>query len=315
MLHPDWNLKRDPFPCTGRSLSPRDQPEDLSYYLDLYEWREAGHLRGLEPDGSIRIEAIADVVSTTILISGESGSGRTSIKNLLLYQFEKNANPAPIALELAVPPSASADQLAIALAMQVVPIVMRRNSALLPQVQQSIGTWSAFDPAMRTPELLFQMMSITMQQAAPGAALIVVLDASNHNLTRDAARNARAMLGNFAKCIIMTLTSADDAKFIKTSLQDGSWIDAPYVDAAKIKNYVTHRLAAERRPGNPVANPVHPFAPGAIDELFQATSGNGTLKVSISVVLARLATAMRRKAQAPGAVAVITAADMRALLA
>src|SRR3954465_15808352 len=95
----DWELQGDPFPCAGRTLSPQNDVNQLSLYLDFYNWEEADLFGGLGPDGTIQIIAPPGNATTTILISGQTGSGRSSVKNLIIYALEQDKNPKPIVLD------------------------------------------------------------------------------------------------------------------------------------------------------------------------------------------------------------------------
>ena len=315
-MHADWHLRTDPFPFVGTSLSPQNDPGQLAYYLDLYDWSEAEIFAGLRQDGSIRILSVPELSPTTILISGEVGAGRSSMKNLLLFELQKGKDPAPVVLDVPVPPSPSRQQVANLLSIKVMAAVRARQPALAADVQQTIATWQLIAGSDPNAESLFPLLADHLRDAAPGAEIIVVLDASNHNLTRDAARATSEMLRGFATYVIMSLTAADDARRIKNSLAGASraWIAAPYVEAAKVKDYVERRLTSERMPGFNPASATFPFEPGAIDELFRSTAGGGTGTVSISIVLKRLTAALRQKAAQAGPPVTITKADMQAIL-
>lgn len=317
-LHATWSLTSDPFPFAGRSLSPRDDPGELNYYLNLYNWAEGENFKGLAADGTVEIEPLPGYETTTILISGESGSGRSSVKNLLVYQLAKDKDPAPVLLDIPVPPSANRHQVALLLSMKVLLAVQQRNPAAADQVQQTIQTWQAIAGADPSAETLFVLLGQNLASAIPDAEVIVTLDASSHNLTRDAARQTNAMLRGFATYVIMSLTAADDARFIKHSPEPGrrAWIDATSVEPAKIKCYVARSLKAQRAKGFAPPTDIFPFTSEAIDELFAATSGGGHHPLTISIALTRLASALQRKTAAPGKPPVtITKADMRAYLA
>lgn len=317
-MHADWHLQTDPFPFVGASLSPQNDPGQLAYYLDLYDWSQAGIFGGLNQDGSIQSLSLPESSPTTILISGEVGSGRSSMKNLLVFELQKGKNPLPVVLEVPVPPSPSRQQVANLLSMKVMAAVRARQPALVPEVQQTIETWNLIAGSDPDAESLFPLLSEHLSAAAPKAEIIVVLDASNHNLTRDAARATSVMLRGFATYIIMSLTSADDARLIKDSLEgvSRSWIDAPYVEAPKVRDYVERRLASERAADFKPSPGTYPFEPGAIEEMFRSTAGGGGGgRVSISVVLRRLTAALRDKATHAGPPPVtISRADMQTIL-
>jgi hypothetical protein len=301
----------------GKSLSPGDDPRQLSYYLDFYDWNEAEIFSGLADDGSVRVNALPGSSPITIIISGEAGSGRSSIKNLLVYQLKQGKNPAPIVLDVPVPPSPTRQGVATVLSTKLMFAVRDRKPGLKDRVKETFDTWKDMSASDPNAEMLFQLLADDLRGALPDAEVIVILDASSHNLTRDAARATIAMLRGFATYVIMSLTSVEDARFIKLSGDAGrpALIDAPYVDAPTVKLYVERRLAAERAEGFTRANASFPFEPEAIDEMFKSTSSDHRNTASISVVLNRLAAALRRKASSGGgSAAAISRADMQAVL-
>lgn len=316
-MHTDWQLQTDPFPFVGASLSPQNDPGQLAYYLDLYDWTEAELFAGLAPDGSIRIVSTPETAPTTILISGEAGSGRSSMKNLLLFELQKGKTPAPVVLDVPVPPSPTRQHVANLLSMKVMAAVGAIQPALMTGVRETMAAWQLIAGSDPNAETLFPLLGDHLREAAPNAEIIVVLDASSHNLTRDAARATSAMLRGFATYVIMSLTAAADASFIKRSLEGASrsWIDAPYVEAAKVRDYVERRLASERAAGFKPSTGTYPFEPGAIEEMFKPTAAGGAGRVSISVVLKRLTAALRQKAAYAGPPPVtISRADMQTIL-
>src|SRR5947208_297405 len=113
-LHHDWRLEDEPFPFAGRSLAPQTDPTQLSYYLDFYEWQDPDALAGLRADGTIQIGALQAAETTTVLISGSSGSGRSSVRNLLVYELIKQAATPPIVLDVRVKLSPDRKQVAMA---------------------------------------------------------------------------------------------------------------------------------------------------------------------------------------------------------
>jgi len=326
MLLGEWRLQAHPFPHAGVSLSPRADPGQLAYYLDFYEWHSAGLLNGLGPGGSIDVSALRSSETVTILISGAKGSGRSSVKNLLLYELEKASQnpdsggalrPAPIILDVKVPLSSDQKQAAIMLSFLLADEAERRNPAAGQQITKTFTRWSNFPDA--APTMLFQLLQMDIQAAFPHTEVIVVLDASSHTLTRDTARATNAMLSGFAAYVIMSLTRPDDARFMRDELtgkRRAAWVNAPKVDAAVVKAYVTDRIAAQRAPGFAAPDQIFPFSAGAIEKLFKATAGPGMEPLSIGIVLEKLAGVMARKAQKPGAPpSIITDADMEDFLA
>src|ERR1044072_9066262 len=317
-MRPEWQLRDNPFAFVGRSLSPRDDAKQLALYLDFYDWSQADLFNGLDANGSIKFIAPQNNATTTILISGESGSGRSSIKNLLVYELEKSKNPAPIVLVLTVPASPTLEKLATALSFKLSQEMTKRSPADAPAIQQTIANWRAVSGADPNAELLFPELRQNLDEALPGADVIVTLDASSHNLTRDSARATNAMLNGFATFVIMSLTAPGDAQFIRNkSLEGGkpSWIGVPGVDAATIVGYVSRRLAAERTPGAQPASATFPFDGGAIEELFAKTSGKGNEKISIRIALTRLTMALQNKINNNASAPTISRGDMRKLLA
>jgi hypothetical protein len=323
----DWKLQANPFPHAGRSLAPQADPTQLGYYLDFYDWQTTDLLNGLAPNGSIDVSGLKSSDTVTILISGATGSGRSSVKNLLLYELEQAslaaaggaADHKPIVLDVRVPLSTDQKQVALALSMLLISEAKRRSPAAAAQIQDTLRTWQditgAGPPDVAT---LFATLQADVTTEFPGIDIIVVLDASSHSLTRDTARATNGMLKGFATYVIMSLTKPDDARFMRDELtgkRPAAWVNAPKVVPAVVKDYVAKRNAAHRAPGYAGPDQIFPFTDAAIDYLFKATSGAGHEGLSIGIVLEKLTWVMAQKAKTPGAPpSTITEADMQGLL-
>lgn len=318
----DWRLTKEPFPHAGKSLAPQTDPSQRGYYLDFYNWNTGNLLGGLSPTGDIDVSALRMAETVTVLISGTAGSGRSSVKNLLLYALEQAATQSaghghtPFILDIPVEISTNQQPVAVALSLALITQVELRNPAAGAALDKALERWQRLTgPGAADVASLFQMLRTILAQHLPGEEIIVVLDASSHALTRDAARATNAMLKGFAQYVIMALTKADDALFIRNELagkQTMVWVDAPKVPAALVKGYVAQRNAAHRAPGYVHLDPHFPFRPAAIDYLFQATKKDGSEELAIGIVLEKLNRAMRLKSASPGhPPSEITEADMK----
>src|SRR4051812_9021217 len=89
-----WNLPDDPFAYACEPLSPIDSLVDLDYYYDFYEWVDKAIVGTLAPTGRIASWQIAQPGRMMLLlISGAQGCGRSSLKNLLLYELADRLKP------------------------------------------------------------------------------------------------------------------------------------------------------------------------------------------------------------------------------
>jgi len=320
-LLPAWQLDGEPFPHAGRSLAPQTDPSQLAFYLDLYSWQTSKLLAGLPPNGDIDVSALRTGGTVTILISGAAGSGRSSMKNLLIYALERaalagGAGTRPIILDIPVALSPDQQQAARALCLALITQIEARKADAVDAFDRALDRWQRLaGPNMADVVSLFQMLQNLLVQHLPGVEVIVVLDASNHALTRDAARATNAMLNGFASYVIMSLTKSDDALFIRDELasrQTTAWVNAPKVVSKVASDYVATRNAAERAAAYADPDQLFPFQQAAIDYLFQATSGSGTEEVAIGIILEKLTRAMALKCQSPGQPpSAITLADMK----
>lgn len=322
----DWQLQTNPFSHAGVSLTPQADSNQLDYYLDFYDWKTHDLLSGLSPKGAVDVSKLRSAHTVTILISGIVGSGRTSVKNLLLYELEKVAVAAgrgipdsrPIVLEVKVPLSTDQQKAALALSMLLITAAKRRSADAAKEIEETLVTWQRIN-AGGSPdvETLFQNLQVAVSERFPGVEIIVVLDALEHTLTRDTARAANSMLKGFANYVIISLTQADDARFIRDELsarRPTAWVNATKVTSNAIKGYVARRNAAHRIAGFVGPDQIFPFTDRAIDYLFKATAGAGQEGLTIGIALDKLTHAMIWKAKKPGPPpSVITETDMKVI--
>jgi hypothetical protein len=319
-LLPAWQLNSNPFPHAGLSLTPHKDPAQLGFYLDLYNWHTRRLLAGLSPGGDIDVNALRSGGTVTVLISGTAGSGRSSMKNLLIYALERAAlaetGAKPIILDVPVVPSPDQQSVARSLSFELLTEIAARYPDVVSVFDGALDRWQRLAGTTSADVVsLFQILRNLLARHLPKVEMIVALDASNHALTRDAARATNAMLNSFANYVIMSLTKPDDALFIRDELagrQTAAWVDAPKVVSKVVKDYVEIRNAAARMAAYTGQDQLYPFHPDAIDYLFKATSGVGTQEVAIGVILEKLNRAMVLKHQTPGQPpSPITVADMK----
>lgn len=326
-----WNFKANPFAYSRGPLQPNVDQAQLSYYFDFYAWNNQAALDGLAPDGRVKnLVADTDGQTMTFLISGAGGCGRSSMKNLLLYELGTRAQSGLLTVEALANLSISRAQSAMSLTQAIASTVGAKELALGHQnkptssaLLDAAKTWKGLivDAAEPDTGSLFQTLKGIVRQAFPDEWLVVTLDALNPALTQDTARTTRDMLDGFADFIIFALTDADHARFIRNKCQQAMkpifWVNAPKVSKEAVTKFLDKRFADERTKPAPVGQSLHPFTKEAISILFDPSrAGDPAVTMPLRVAIKKLESALTSRlanGKSPGGP--ITGPEMRAFLA
>jgi hypothetical protein len=300
-------------------LSPQKDAMHLNYYFDLYRWLDPEQIGQIGQNG--RLVVFPDRLGQPgmiIVISGVSGTGRTSLENLLLFEVETRAKSAPIHTRYTIEISANKVQAAQNFASMLISEIedyvanpkLGRDAKRLPKkLRATVKEWreNLIEGETNT-EFLFQQLTRDIRKTLPDTPIVFSLDASNHMNTPDTWRPACTMLRNLADYVILSLSKRDHASYLKTSLQDNQirvvWIDAPRVDEHQTKRFLVNRLAAERVAPAAPGQELFPFTDRAVSALFAATGGGEPITLSIGVAIKKLKGAFDKKcADVAGALA------------
>lgn len=262
----------------------------------------------------------------TLLVSGAQGCGRTSLKNLLLYELTQRSQAPPLVVEFTVAPVLNRAQTALSLARMLARQAKGLNSAAATAMATTIETWKndIIPGAEPLIDNLFGPLKEDIQARFSGASVIIFLDALNHAVTRDTAQACAAMLQGLSDFVILALTDNDDARFIRSSCimhgQPVALIDAPKVGLATVREFLKGRLAKARMQGITAPDALHPFTDDALLALLASSNPHDRQPISlpIRVAIQKLANAIEKKCAATtaggAAPGVIGGAEMRAAL-
>lgn len=301
-------------------LKPNTDAAHLEFYFDLYAWKSE-RLNGIEPNGRLRVFTPDDTQMMTLLISGARGCGRTSLRNLLIYEIQHHAKEKPIVVDYEIALANDEKQNASGLAdflFDALEIVGVDTGPLQTMF------WARFNRATPpTPAAIFASLKPKIRELLPEAPIVFVLDGSNSNVTADTAKTVCGMLRNIADYAILSVTDDEDAAHLThhftTTQRPVAWVDSPRVDEARMRAYLQARLGAERSAANP--DMLHPFTDDALRELFAPGSNakrDQRVTLPIKVALAKIAGAFSQKCSSwqtsDAAPFSITAADVQTYL-
>jgi len=299
--HETWRLARDPFPNADSSLAPMKHPDHLDYYFDFYEWRDQARLKGISAEGRIEILQLS-VNTTTILISGPTGCGRSSLENLLLYEITELAQSAPLILSLKLRVGQrDTTSRGLALANNTYAEVRRGSPEKGQVLLATIEGWKALILPGTQPDIanLFEQLRRDINDELPGALVIVSLEALDHTISYEAALDTADMVQGFADIVILSVTVSDTARYIRTSFTTRqravAWVNAPRVAPRDLKRYVEKRFGAERSGGDPRPGPLHPLTEEAIETVFASADATNVIDLPIRIAIQKLADVLRGK--------------------
>jgi hypothetical protein len=302
----DGNTVR--FDFTAGPLSPEGNPSHLQYYFDIYKWSDSQLVGNIGADG--RLRAFPDQVGRPgmiIVISGFSGTGRTSLINLMRYEIRKRANPAPLVIEYSIQITGDRIQDARNFATRIIGTVAKATASdkrkevknLSKKMQATFADWKEnATPQNANTDFLFQGLALDLEDALPGAQIVFSLDATDYMNTPDTWRPTCTMLRHLSNYIILSLSNRDHAIYLLHSLTKNApvvWVDAPRVDASTAKRFLANRLASERNAQALPGQDLFPFTDEAIEALFAPTAGGDPVPLSISIAVKKLKSAFDRK--------------------
>lgn len=297
------------FEYGGGPLNPfaEENRYHLRYYFDVYDWMDPHAVDGLNGDGRLRVfERGSGQKPMIVLISGFQGTGRTSLKNLLLFEIATRSAKEPIVTEIKISLTTDRAQDAQNLASTFVKNFTTPTNMgnVRNALQESIKNWResrlGSDPNM---EFLFQSMRNDVEAAIPDRPIVFCFDATNHATSPDAWRQICKAVALLADFVILFVSDRNQANLSKTILAQSNyqaaWIDAPAVDHGKMGRFLAKRLREERIAAHQhAAAELAPFHPDALKVLFSATQGAGqpeNVTLAISFALANLKRAFNNK--------------------
>jgi hypothetical protein len=322
-------------------LNPQKNASHLRFYFDLYKWCDADEIGKIDTTGRVaNFPRRFGPPGMVIVISGVSGTGRTSLENLLLFEIESRAHSPCVVTRYPVEISRNKIQAAHNFASLFVSDIgdhlvrlgrPKDSKALVLLLKDIIKEWRSNlvgdDP---NADFLFLQLMQAAKKKLPDTPIVFSLDASNHMNTPDTWHPICTMLRNLADFVILLLSKGDHARFLRTGLRDSQarvvWIDVPRIDAEKARRFLAARLSGERTAPVAPASELFPFTDGAISALFAPTSEGEPVVLSIGVAIKHLkgvfekkcADVARRQAGSPSPAEIadeelqITESDMRA---
>lgn len=317
-----WKLPADPFAYAQEPLAPLDRELDLGIYYDFYQWVDDAALGKLAPNGRISSWHIGQQGKMTVmLISGEQGCGRSSLKNLLLFELADRCKPAPIVAEYLAQPSTNRTSIAINVARAVERAVKITKPDLAKTIGETISTWrdDLIPGGEGDLDSLFTAIKQDIAQILHDTCVIVSINALLHQISIDAAHATAMMVQQLADFAILSVTDPNHGRIIRNKCvragQPVALVDAPKVDLVETRKFIAERFSRARA-GAQVPSPIFPFTDQALTELFAPNRrGNKPVCLSLRVAIEKLSGAMSLRCDPAGCdPRPIDAADMRAVL-
>jgi len=291
-------------------LTPQQNRVHLKYYFDLYRWSDPEYVGSIGRDG--RISAFPEGFGQPgmiVVISGVSGTGRTSLENLLQFEITARADSEPLLTRYTIEVSSNKVQAAQNFATLFIQdiedylskVKRAKEAKTLPKRLKAImKEWrESLVPDEPNTDFLFQQLTREVRKILPKTPIVFSLDATNHINTPDTWRPACIMLRNLADFVILSLSNHDHASYLRTSLKDyqmrAVWIHAPRIDAAQTIRFLTARLLEERTANLEPGEELFPFTEGAVKALFAPAGGAGPITLSIGVAIKKLKGAFEKK--------------------
>jgi hypothetical protein len=289
-------------------LSPRQDGMPTNFYFDFYDWRDEDQVGKIGQNG--RIKQFPDRLYESgmiIIISGASQTGRSSLENLLLFEVENRVSK-PISIALKVDIGVGTVQMAQNFASRFTTKVgnyladqgrAQEGEAVVRKMRDTIASWrESLVPGETNTQFLFEELADHVRRLLPDTPIVFSLNATSHINTPDAWSPLCFMLRDLANFLIISLSTSDHARFLRTVMRDNqvrvAWIDAPRVGANQMTRFLAERLAAERIAPGP--QELFPFTEAAIKALFASSQPQGgDIALSIGVAIQKLKGAFDRK--------------------
>jgi hypothetical protein len=305
--HPDWRLQANPFPSASAALSPLNDVGQLTYYFDFYEWRDTGRVARIDAQGRVQVFQIGGDSTTTFLISGPTGCGRSSLENLILFELaERSGTPLVVRQRLSLSAQDNFTR-GTMLVQDLEDSVRERDEAVADTILRTFGRWQQLTPPGVQPDVtnLLARIRRIIEQQLPGAPIVVSFDALDHSIGHDAGLNAVEMVQGFADVAILSVTIPDHASYVRSRFASRqrpvAWINAPRIREGSFRQYVERRMVAERQAGAPPPHTIYPLSDEAISSLFAPAERGGPVELSIRLAIQKLARALDYKEKAMAA--------------
>lgn len=299
--HPGWKLNSNPFPSASAALAPLNDAAQLIYYFDFYEWRDASRAAHIDDTGRVRVFQLGASPTTTFLISGPTGCGRSSLENLIMFEVAQRSG-APLVVRQKLSLSAQDNfTRGTMLVQDLEDAVRQRNETVADAILGTFTRWQTLTPPGVQPDItnLLGRIRRNVEQGLAGTPIIVSFDALDHSIGYDAGLDAVEMVQGFADVAILSVTVPDHASYVRSRFSSRqrpvAWINAPRIREPAFREYVKRRMVAERTPGPPPPHSTFPLSDEAIATLFAPAEGGGPVELSIRLAIQKLANALDYK--------------------
>jgi len=289
-----WKLRTDPFypeidnngkpiapAAWDKSLNPLIDDRVVAFYFDVYDWTASDLVGGLSTQQALARFPTPRTLPGTgllVLISGSRETGLDSLANLVLHKIRlTGGGQPPLVVDVELEGRDKARNVA-AVARRIITRVefgqpqipdgekiARRMEAQYDRVsKEQDGRKDA------TYSELFQSFRDLLEPV--GRTLVIkITKGGDHDSWVRIHESARS-------CCLYVIVMTPDYPYAKTcydamvgSSLNVAWIQAKPLDQAKAREYVEHRLAAERD-ATPKQSPLEslfPFTPDAIAALYE----------------------------------------------
>jgi hypothetical protein len=279
------NLRTNPFaprvgdagpiapPVFTQELKPNLNPQLLSYYFDLYDWRDSPLVRQISRlDAFDRFERAKDRQPTMVLVSGTGGTGRGSLTNLVLYKINEVHAETPIVVEVNFSsfsrklnlPQVASTFITVYSAEEAQPTITQLNDAFDRQMKL-LGDGTDFTPVFSNLRVLVRRVSTR--------PIVVISRGGDHY---DLWSSMFTMTSPLVDYIIVETANARDAETCQGQLSGKGavcHVRTSSLDRATLSRWIQDRIDAER--ANAAAGAaLSPLSAAALDALFEPGSAN-----------------------------------------
>ncbi|WP_332877118.1 hypothetical protein [Massilia sp. S19_KUP03_FR1] len=290
-----WSLRTDPFypqidvdgnciraEAVDTDLRPHVDERVLPLYFDVYDWSRSniGTLSEQPILAGFPTPRTLSSKGLMVLISGPSETGRDSLANLVLHRIAKTtASRKAVVAELELHGYDKSANVA-AVANRIISKIEYGEPSIAEADKVAARMRTAFDQFVPKQPLAVRDISYTglfetfrdILAAIDITLVVMIRDGGDH---RSWASIHDSVKSCCSYVIVMTAKGADADVCYNTMLSSRlhvAWIRSKPLDLDRAKEYVRHRVAAERLATAPQGDPLFPFAADAIDALYQPGS-------------------------------------------
>jgi hypothetical protein len=277
-----WNLRNHPFSPREFLLKPLDPKVEglINFYFDFYGWPANKLIHGVSQQSFLdrfpRDVDLKEPKSLLIIIHGFDGSGRESLRNLLLHKIRFDSGKEPILVDLTLNSLNHTENVKMVArnfwdayedAGQANPRVARLKEIYEDETRAPpTGSQSFY-------QNLFTRMNSRVRKSCPNPIVLVVdCEERSPGNTYDSWRVLYNSTSPLFQYVIIVTSDMDNAKDCNTIFlrdeKNVALIVSRQLELKDARQYLVARLAGERENAPKGLAPLEPFTEEALSELF-----------------------------------------------